>query len=126
MLSDANLAATLTAGDYYIGVAASGNASVIATPNNAAGTALFDFTTNGVKDPVTGLGDYKLATDPFVAWTISGLTSPYLLPGTSNFTAGTGGYINLTGATFAVPEPSTLVGLAGMGGLLAARRRAAR
>jgi hypothetical protein len=117
-LTDAALAASLTPGDYYIGVATGG--AVLGVPRNNANQALFDFTTNGVKDPVAGLADYTLSTDPFIAWTIAG-TPPFLLPGTSNFTGGANSHIHLSGANFAIPEPASLTLIAA--GALALRRR---
>lgn len=117
-ITDAAIDAALTPGDYYIGVATGG--AVLGVPRNNANQALFDFATAGVKNPIAGLSDYALSTDPFIAWTIAG-TPPALLPGTSNFLVGNSSHILLTGSNFAIPEPATL-GLLAAAGAMALRR----
>jgi hypothetical protein len=119
-LSQTSLGISLPAGEYYISV---GVGATLPVARNSASQNLFDFSTNGVKLPVTGLADYKLATDPYVAFATAGV-SPYILPGTGSFTAGSGGYINLSGADFVlpIPEPTALAFAAGAG-VLALRRR---
>jgi hypothetical protein len=106
---------SLSAGQYYIGVAAPDG-----IPRNDANEALFDFSSDGVKTPEP-LADLKLSTDPFIAWTING--GDYLL-GVNTFTAGTNSHIHLTGANFSViPEPGTAVLIAAAGSLLLLRRK---
>lgn len=120
--------ASLAPGQYYLGESqASGTfgGATFGVPRNNANEPLFDFTTDGVKAP-NALGDMKLATDPFIAWTINNGT---LLIGNSTFTS-PGSIISLTGASASVvPEPATLAAAGALGALaltLGGRRRRVR
>jgi hypothetical protein len=105
----------LVAGLYYIGESNPGG-----QPHNAAGTAIFDFTSTGEVFPLPAVSDQVLASDPVLAW---GLGSAGALIGPSTFTSG-GSSIFLGGSNFAVlPEPASMSLLAGGAGLLMARRR---
>jgi len=120
--------ASLSPGFYFIGESQTGGTSdtfgstTFGVPRNSANLPLFDFTTDGIKSPIAQ-ADQKLATDPFIAWTIN---NGSLLIGPNTFTAG-GANITMTGADFAItPEPAaaTLLGAA-MCGVLLRRRRSA-
>lgn len=103
----------LTAGTYYLGV---GNVSTgpfaALVPKNAAGQALFDLGSAGVKTPLA-VSDLKLSTDP-TAWGQTTLLASNQVVPTVN--------VSLTGVTFAVPEP-TLMSLLGVTGAGLLRRR---
>jgi hypothetical protein len=117
-LSASAIGIPLTPGDYYIGVAVNGG-----VPRNGANQAIFDFSTDGVKQPLSGLLGYTLHSDPSLAWTVNGGT--YLL-GSSSFNAGAAAHISLSGSAFAVPEPASLGSLALTCWLAGRRRRAYR
>lgn len=114
----------LTAGEYFIGESqASGTfgGSTFGVPRNNANSPLFDFSTDGVKLPAVQV-DMKLATDPFIAWTIN---NGSFLIGNSTFTS-PGSTITLAGAkAIFIPEPATAAALGSLGlaGGIALRRR---